>query len=164
MDSEEVNKTEISTTPERAMARTYLHRDYLAHSIRYSFALKVIKRGMAIADIGCGRNYMLKAVYSNMLKPKIFLAIDIRRNSVQKAIDFKTNFPVVGQCMDIRKDKIGWHGQDCNNLFDIITCFEVVEHFGVKYLPHTLNEIYRVLKVGGLLLLSTPNFLGRIYP
>jgi len=153
-----LNLTEISTTPERALSRTYLHRDYLSHSIRYSYALKLIKRGMSIADIGCGRNYILKAVYSNKLKPEIFLAVDARRGPVEFARNFKTNFPVKGIVMDIRKVS---YPTSYDNVFDVVTCFEVVEHFEAKYLPHVLSEIYRILKPGGVLLLSTPNFNGK---
>lgn len=158
MKDKTVNLTEISTTPERALKRTYLHRDYLAHSIRYSYALKKIKRGMAIADIGCGRNYILKAVYSNKLKPKLFLAVDMRTRPIEQARKFKTNFLVKGIIMDIRKQN---YPSNYKNIFDVITCFEVVEHFEVKYLSHVLNEIYRILKPKGTLLLSTPNFNGK---
>lgn len=41
------------------------------------------------------------------------------------------------------------------NFFDLITAFEVIEH--IKDYPQAIKEIYRVLKPGGLLIISTPN-------
>lgn len=45
-----------------------------------------------------------------------------------------------------------------DNFFDLITCTEVIEH--LEHYRETLREIFRVLKSGGLLVLSTPNILN----
>jgi SAM-dependent methyltransferase len=42
--------------------------------------------------------------------------------------------------------------------FDLITCTEVIEH--LEHYRSTLREMYRVLKPGGTLVLSTPNILN----
>jgi SAM-dependent methyltransferase len=42
--------------------------------------------------------------------------------------------------------------------FDLITCTEVIEH--LEHYRFTLREIFRVLKPGGILVLSTPNILN----
>ena len=47
-----------------------------------------------------------------------------------------------------------------NNAFDIIIAFHVIEH--VKNPNHLLNEITRILKRGGLAVISTPDFEGPI--
>lgn len=46
-----------------------------------------------------------------------------------------------------------------NESFDIVTCFEVLEHMEVDPMA-LLEEINRVLKPGGTLLLTTPNVCG----
>ena len=42
--------------------------------------------------------------------------------------------------------------------FDLVTCTEVIEH--LEHYRRILREIYRVLKPGGTLVLSTPNILN----
>jgi len=74
---------------------------------------------------------------------------------------FKTNFEKEFVCMDIRKNK---YPDRYSSLFDLVSCFEVIEHFGFIHLNYVLNEIYTVLKPGGKLLLSTPNNDGIHYP
>jgi len=153
-----LNLTEISTPPERALERTCIHRDYLAHSIRYSTVFRRVKRGMNIIDIGCGRGYILKGLYSNKLKPNLYLGVDIRRKALENLEKFKTNFRVETLQMDIRTD---CYLEQYSNLFDLAICFEVIEHFEAKYLDYVLRQIKRVLKPGGILMLSTPNFNGK---
>jgi SAM-dependent methyltransferase len=42
--------------------------------------------------------------------------------------------------------------------FDLVTCTEVIEH--IEHYRDTIREIYRVLKPGGLCVLTTPNVLN----
>ena len=42
--------------------------------------------------------------------------------------------------------------------FDLVTCTEVVEH--LEHYRQTIREIYRVLKPGGTLVVTTPNILN----
>lgn len=42
--------------------------------------------------------------------------------------------------------------------FDLVTCTEVIEH--LEHYRYTLREMYRVLKPGGTLVLTTPNILN----
>lgn len=164
-----VNTTECGMVIERiALPRGQIHRDYIAHCLRWSYVLKQVKIGMRIIDVGCGSFPLLKALYSNKLKPSLYVGVDIRKSVIEKMMHFKTNFTVIGHETDIRVNPLpsvrdmtfssghtdGW------NDYDIAVCLEVVEHFEDKYVDHVLSEIRRVLKVGGLLLLSTPNFNG----
>ena len=54
--------------------------------------------------------------------------------------------------------------QDCSQIpypdecFDVVLCIEVLEHTGVDYM-NVLKEIFRVLKIGGILYLTIPNKL-----
>jgi len=42
--------------------------------------------------------------------------------------------------------------------FDLVTCTEVVEH--IEHYRHTIREIFRILKPGGLFVMTTPNVLN----
>ena len=42
--------------------------------------------------------------------------------------------------------------------FDLVTCTEVIEH--LEHYRYTLREIYRILKPGGVFVLTTPNILN----
>jgi len=169
-----VNTTECGMVIERiALPRGQIHRDYIAHCLRWSYVLKQVKIGMNIIDVGCGSFPLLKALYSNKLKPSLYVGLDIRKSVIEKMMQFKTNFTVIGHTSDIRVDPLPTvEDVTCNEErpfgtftqetvgYDIAVCLEVVEHFEDKYVDHVLSEIRRVLKVGGMLLLSTPNFNG----
>jgi ubiquinone/menaquinone biosynthesis C-methylase UbiE len=45
-----------------------------------------------------------------------------------------------------------------SSAFDLVTCTEVIEH--LEHYRYTLREMYRVLKPGGALVLTTPNILN----
>jgi 2-polyprenyl-3-methyl-5-hydroxy-6-metoxy-1,4-benzoquinol methylase len=169
-----INTTECGMVIERiALPRGQIHRDYIAHCLRWSYVLKQVKIGMQIIDVGCGSFPLLKALYSNKLKPRLYVGLDIRRSVIEKMMKFKTNFTVIGHETDIRVESLpipeevvftaerpfGAFTTQTEG-YDIAVCLEVVEHFEDKYVDHVLSEIRRVLKVGGLLLLSTPNFNG----
>ncbi|WP_158588901.1 class I SAM-dependent methyltransferase [Butyrivibrio sp. XB500-5] len=44
-----------------------------------------------------------------------------------------------------------------DNEFDLITCTEVIEHVLDEHIDNLLNELYRVMKPGGIVLFTTPN-------
>jgi len=134
--------------------RNYFHRDYIAHMLRWSFALRYIKRDSKVLDVGCGDGQLADILYRNRRKPEIFVGIDINKNHLKIFRERKLNFSPEIIEMDIREKAI----QYPENYFDVIACFEVIEHFEKRYVYFTLGEIRRVLKNNGILLLSTPNY------
>ncbi len=69
-------------------------------------------------------------------------------NSLMKLDDVCT------KVVDLNNDGLPFQ----NEAFDLVTCTEVVEH--LEHYRYTLREMYRVLKPGGTLVLSTPNILN----
>lgn len=112
-------------------------------------------KDMVSLEAGCGGGYFVKKV-AGLVKKSI--GVDFEKGMIRKSkklcIDTKnTQFFKA----DIRKLPFK------NNMFDIIMCFGVVEHFDDSV--EALIELKRVLKKGGALIVSVPsayNFTNRI--
>jgi SAM-dependent methyltransferase len=114
---------------------------------------------MRILDVGAGMGDLAFVLYTNRFKPEHYYAVDLKPRHVDGilALRDKVNFPVSVCQRDIRTDEFPY----ADSSMDVAVCFEVVEHFEQKYIYHPLEEIARVLKTDGTLLLSTPNYDGR---
>lgn len=110
------------------------------------FAKSQNLKGKTVVDIGCSFGWLEKELLSQ--KPKNIVGIDVSG----KALGFaKKNVP---QANFFQQEKDTLPLKD--NFADIVILFDVIEH--VKNEQHTLKEINRILKKGGKLLLTTPNF------
>src|SRR5438046_8210882 len=76
----ELDRTYLSIG--QAEDRGFIHRDYIAHCLRFSHACKVLAakqfyRTARILDIGCGRELpMAKMLYSSRLIPTMYYGVD----------------------------------------------------------------------------------------
>lgn len=96
-----------------------------------------------LLDIGCGMGFFLEHA------SKFFdiYGSDISEYGINEA---KNRVPNIGLCIgDVQQIGIK------TNSFDIITCFDVVEH--LKTPEEAFKECYRILKDTGLLIVTTPN-------
>jgi ubiquinone/menaquinone biosynthesis C-methylase UbiE len=133
-------------TGERVVEGSTPKRIWLDHVARYKFASRYVK-GKKILDISCGTGYGSKILY-NAGATKV-VGIDISSDTIDFAcakykmngLEFK-----VGNILDIDFSE---------NYFDIITCFETIEH--VQSQEKAFIELERVLKPKGLLIISSPN-------
>lgn len=151
---ESVNKTHLDI--EKANERGLVHRDYLAHALRWNYTLRHAKMGMNILDAGCGNGMLAQVMYVNRYKPALYVGIDIRNTMIEILFNRKLNFPATGLVLDLRKNLLPYP----DDFFDLVTCYELIEHFHPSYLDFFLAEVRRVLKPEGKLLLSTPNYDG----
>ena len=146
------NKTQL--TPQQEFERHIYHRDQFAHYLRWTHILKIAKVGQTILDFGCGSGEILEVFYRNKFRPKQYLGLDIR----QKTIDennkkfAKLNFAEFRQC-DLCQDEL-----DLGQTFDIITCFEVMEHIGHENADAFLDNIVYHCGPETRVYLSTPNY------
>lgn len=142
---------------DRAEGRGIIHRDYIAHCLRWSFSLRFIDSSARVLDVGCGEAALLKTLYVNKYHPELYAAVDIRDMAPKL---MAVNFPVDFRQLDITQADLPWPDAS----FDVVTCFEVFEHFPAEAARRVLAEIARVLRPGGFLLLSTPNFDEHVGP
>ncbi len=153
-----------------------VHRDYLAHALRWNFVAeeinravaypdfalkygwvdKKIKAGLKILDVGCGQDQSLMYVLAARLNtvPKLYVGVDLNRiakKSNCKWAKILDEFDFVGRQAELLED----YGQ-----FDVITNFEVIEHMGVDDGKRLLLAMRDMLTSTGVLYLSTPVFNG----
>ena len=117
------------------------------HTSRYAFATKYIQ-GKTVLDIACGTGYGSRILKTQGNAQKV-IGIDISPEAVAFArsrykldsIEF-----MIGSITDISLQ---------SNCFDVVVSFETIEH--VNEQEKALLELIRVLKNGGVLIISTPN-------
>lgn len=149
------NKTQLY--PEIAFKKHVFHRDMFAHYLRWTHVLKIAKIGMKVLDFGCGSGNLLEVLWRNMYKCERYLGLDIRPQSIKNTQEkFKqvswAEFKSVDLCGEM--DKLGdW---------DMITCFEVIEHIGKQNVDKFLQNIKKQMGEKTVLLLSTPNYNEKV--
>lgn len=114
------------------------------HAARYFFALPFVEN-KSVLDIACGTGYGVGLLRT---KAKFVTGLDVDNDAIKEA---KT------ECGDdgavVLGNGLGLPFDD--DTFEIITSFETLEHLHER--QAFLSELYRVLRVGGTLFLSTPN-------
>lgn len=108
--------------------------------------IEKLKHGGNILDVGCGTGIFLETLVNNSRYKWEIKGIDINNNSVSKAS--------LGIRKNILKKSIN-HTNFKNSYFDVITCYDVLEHS--SDINKSLIEIRRVLKNDGILLIQVPN-------
>ncbi|WP_320172166.1 methyltransferase domain-containing protein [Maridesulfovibrio sp.] len=120
-------------------------------SFHYALGLDFIERGADVLDIACGWGYGARMIAE---KAAHVTAADIDIETVRKASAGKYYSNITFQTADVTAMDFA------ENSFDAVTSFETVEHVDPqKY----FMEMQRVIRPGGMLILSTPqNRLGHI--
>jgi ubiquinone/menaquinone biosynthesis C-methylase UbiE len=114
------------------------------HLLRYHWAAEIVV-GKSVLDAGCGTGYGV--VLMAQAGAERVVGVDIAGEAVSRAHELAKDAEfVVG---DVRKLPFD------DQAFDVVTCFEVIEH--VDGAEDVLPELKRVLRPGGVLLLSSPN-------
>ena len=77
----EIDKTHLSC--EQAEERGFLHRDYIAHCLRWSHVVKHLQnkyKTARILDIGCGKETpLIKTLYTMRMTPEMYTGIDMNK-------------------------------------------------------------------------------------
>lgn len=114
------------------------------HRARYQWAAQAV-RGKSVLDAGCGVGYgcvMLERAGAAQV-----VGVDLSNEAVAEARSRSAAVEFLQA--DIRALPFD------DQAFDVVTCFEAIEH--VTSPDAALDEFSRVLRPGGLLMLSSPN-------
>jgi hypothetical protein len=165
-----VDKTYLSI--DQAEDRGFIHRDYIAHCLRWSHVCKrLYERGSyhnaRILDVGCGRELpMAKMLYSSKLIPQMYHGVDVgpindedcakiaKTGKFPHKLWEKTNFLELGPS-DVIEQHLDYPEGICPNL---VTCFEVLEHVEPKMMFDMLEHMKLLTSPDVRLFISTPNW------
>lgn len=153
----DINKTHLSI--DMAEDREIVHRDYLAHCMRWSHVLKCVDIGETVLDLGCADAPLGMMLYANKFKPTSYTGIDIREGILEtaKAKLAKANFPVELLKLNLITEFDRVPKKD----YTVITCFEMVEHIEGQYVEPLLANIASLMSAETVFFLSTPCYDGK---
>ena len=118
--------------------------DYTKKGTRVYEASCLIQDCDKILDVGCG-----DGVLYNIIKDrcKSYYGVDISKTALSQIKDKKVNVRIV----NINEQKLPFQ----DNFFDYVVCLDVIEH--VFDPVKLIEELFRVTKREGLVIISTPN-------
>jgi len=126
---------------------------YLKEVFIYEWCTSVIAGDADCLDLGCGDGYGTKLLSFSV---KTIIGLDIDKELIRKA-SLKHEKP---NCSFKAYDGAILSFSD--DTFDVVTAFQVIEHIDSD--AAFIAEVYRVLKKGGLFVLTTPNRAMRLPP
>ena len=160
MGTKEFNLTQLDPDKEHRV-----HRDYLAHCLRWTHVLKHIKKGTTILDIGCGTGNLPLLIYKSRMGAWVtkYIGVDAKKGATEEAKILRLNFPAEFHHMNMvmyKEDAWKRWVQQIGN-FNLIICFEVLEHMPKRHGITLLKRIRQLMGKDTTLLLSTPNYDGK---
>lgn len=160
--SREIDKTHLSI--EQAEERGFLHRDYIAHCLRWSHVVKHLQnkyKTARILDIGCGKETpLIKTLYTMRMTPERYTGIDMNKLPLkpihEKIREKMHQFQLLGET--------DWslpQPQAITATPTLITCLEVLEHVTPEKVVGIINNIKSVSDSATDIFISTPCFNGK---
>ena len=151
-----IDNTHLSI--DQAEERGFIHRDYIAHCLRWTHVAKYMgkpanRKDCKLLDIGCGKDVPLAKMLmtSRMASDGLdYVGIDYNKLEMPKAFE-NTKFKptLIGNVAF----------PDCvlpHVKFNVITCFEVLEHVEPLHAYKMLEGIRDRLETSGMAFISTP--------
>ena len=143
----EIDNTHLSI--DQAEARGFIHRDYIAHCLRWTHVSKYLHlqaryKTARIIDIGCGKDMPLaRMLYTSRLAPEKYLGIEYNKMDIPDMFKNSSFKPDLVSGVDFTTVVI----EKMMTTFNYSTCFEVLEHVEpikaiaiLDHLPQFLTE------------------------
>jgi len=112
---------------------------------------KYIENGDIVLDIGSGPGNLPKMLKFLLKKPKKYVMVDLDKRAIEKAKEFKYNFPVefhICNALELPFE---------DNTFDVIIASDVIEHMDEESGDKLLEKCSKILKSDGTLIIVTTN-------
>ena len=146
----EIDKTYLSLN--KATERGLIHRDYIAHCLRWTHMLRVCGRKsteVTVIDVGCGVEAPLaKTIYTAKLSPKLFIGVDAGPikplKSMEKRDEYKW-WPSTEFTKEVAEDAMEMIEDFTSGGPIYVTSFEVLEHMHPTKCVETVEAIAEVL-------------------
>ncbi len=175
----------VDRNPNRQFDKTYLsldnaeerqlvHRDYIAHCLRWSHVVKhMIQhhrfKDCIVVDVGCGKEMPLaKMLYVNKLSPRLYVGVDMSTLIVPPMLDGKkipirlwgqTDFTTLSLAQVGEQDFVEAGGGFVRP--KVITSFEVLEHVMPGHARKMLIHMKHLIDpMEGVVMISTPCWNG----
>ena len=129
----------IYTTPAKMV-------EYWSPSQRFGRALDLIKDGDKVIDLGCGVGVLPRMIQEKRKGCEVWgldISDEVIRNDQVEDPDTKY---MVGE--------VGYNSDLPDNYFNVVFCGETIEH--MDYPEKLFQEAFRILKKGGILIVTTP--------
>lgn len=137
----------------------HIHRDYLAHCLRYTHMVKFLQQKKRhkthhLLDVGCGRKTPLPRMLFSMMMTHTtgsYTGVDyggvIWPETIPKKAKFRMKLFERADFVDVKLPR---------KKFDVITSFEVLEHVETAHAFAMMQRMRQVIKKNGHVFLSTP--------
>jgi 2-polyprenyl-3-methyl-5-hydroxy-6-metoxy-1,4-benzoquinol methylase len=154
------NLTELLAS--ESVDRGYVtHNDWLGHVNRYAYVWKVLTKSKVktLLDVGCGKLQLPYFLWRNRAPAENFTywGLELRATpnwlpAEDEHWQVTLNLVKTDFLEDSYDQLEGWPGQ-----FDLVVCFEVLEHIPRERGLEFIKRLYNWTKPGGTCLFSTPN-------
>ena len=154
----EIDNTHLSI--DQAEARGFIHRDYIAHCLRWTHVSKYLHlqaryKTARVIDIGCGKDMPLaRMLYTSRLAPEKYLGIEYNKMDIPEMFKNSSFQPDLIAGVDFTTI-------DQNNVagglqYNYSTCFEVLEHVEPIKAIAILDHLPKFLAENSVSWFSTP--------
>jgi len=159
-----IDKTYLSIN--NAEKRLFLHRDYIAHCLRWSHIIKYLQekqryKNSRVLDIGCGKEApLLKTLYTSRLLPYHYLGIDYGKITILETIPSLNTDKISGHfALYPETNILDFEPNECYTP-EVIVMLEVLEHVEKDMGIEVLKHIKYFMDKDSVLFLSTPCYDG----